>query len=40
MASATSMALRICAVRVAPMKMPSSWKAHTLTMGVTTAHGR
>ncbi len=34
------MALRMSAVRVAPMKMPSSWKAHTPTTGAATTHGR
>ncbi len=34
------MPLRISAVRVAPMKMPSSWKLQTDTIGARIIHGR
>lgn len=36
----TIIALRISAVRMAPMKIPSSWKLHTETSGERTTHGR
>ena len=35
-----NMALRISAVRVAPMKMPSSMKAHTQAKGRAAIQGR
>ncbi len=34
------MALRMATVRVVPMKMPSSMKLQTETMGVSTSQGR